>query len=79
MTGRIRARERAGVAPGGAGPFGMRGPARPYDAAMTPRKDNIHLFEKILAFNIYLWYCITVCERSAVMARTGRAQKMKNT
>ena len=42
MTGRIRARERAGVAP-------------PYDAAVTPRKDNIHLFEKILAFNIYLW------------------------
>lgn len=25
MTGRIRARERAVVAPGGAGPFGMRG------------------------------------------------------
>ena len=55
MTGRIRARERAGVAPGGAGPFEMQGPARPYDAAVTPRKDNIHLFEKILAFNIYLW------------------------
>ena len=57
MTGRIRARERAGggVAPGGAGPFGMRGPARPYGAAVPPRKDHIHLFEKILAFNIYLW------------------------
>ena len=51
MTGRIRARERAVVAPGGAGPFGMQGPARPYDAAVTPRKDNIHLFEKKLECN----------------------------
>ena len=55
MAGRIRARERAVVAPGGAGPFGMQGPARPDDAAGTPREGNIYLFEKILAFNIYLW------------------------
>ena len=33
----------------------IRARERPYDAAVTPRKDNIHLFEKILAFNIYLW------------------------